>query len=77
VNKAALTITANDASKTYGDANPTLSVSYSGFVNGDDASKLTTQPTITTTATAGSAVGTYPITVADYAAYYYDNSYGQ
>jgi len=75
VNKAALTITANDASKTYGDANPTLSVSYSGFVNGDDASKLTTQPTITTTATAGSAVGTYPITVSGAASSNYTFTY--
>jgi MBG domain (YGX type) len=35
VNKAALTVTANNASKTYGAANPAFSVSYSGFVNGD------------------------------------------
>jgi len=75
VNKAALTITANDATKTYGDANPTLSVSYSGFVNGDNATKLTTQPTVTTTAMQGSAVGTYPITVSGAASTNYTFTY--
>ena len=39
---AALTITADDKSKVYGAALPTLTASYSGFVNGDDASSLTT-----------------------------------
>ena len=75
VNKAALTITANDASKTYGDANPTFSVSYSGFVNGDDATKLTTQPTISTTATTSSAAGTYAITASGAASDNYDITY--
>ena len=62
VNQAALTVTANDAGKTYGAANPTLAVSYSGFVLGETASNLTTQPTASTAATASSVVGTYPIT---------------
>lgn len=35
INQASLTITADNASKTYGAANPTLSVSYSGLVNSD------------------------------------------
>jgi gliding motility-associated-like protein len=64
VTPAALTITANDATKTYGAVNPTLSVSYSGFVGTDDASSLTTQPTISTTAVTGSPVNTYPITAS-------------
>ena len=44
--------------------NPALTVSYSGFVNGDTPASLTTPPTITTTATAASGVGTYPITAS-------------
>jgi gliding motility-associated-like protein len=64
VTPAALTITANDATKTYGSVNPTLSVSYSGFVGTDDASSLTTQPTISTTAVTNSPVNTYPITAS-------------
>ncbi|HWQ33421.1 MAG TPA: MBG domain-containing protein [Blastocatellia bacterium] len=63
VTTVTLTVTADNKSKTYGSANPTLTVSYSGFVNGDTASVLTGTPNITTTATTGSAVGTYPITV--------------
>ena len=60
----ALTITANNASKLYGAALPTLSASYSGFVNGDSASSLTTAPALSTTATASSNVGSYAITAS-------------
>jgi hypothetical protein len=35
VNKALLTVTANDKSKTYGDPDAGFDVSYSGFVNGE------------------------------------------
>src|SRR5262249_10288006 len=59
---AVLTITANNETRPYGAANPALTVSYSGFVNGDTAASLTTAPTVSTTATAASGVGTYPIT---------------
>jgi hypothetical protein len=45
----------------YGDTGPTIGVTYSGFVNGDDASDLTTAPTCTTTATSASPVATYPV----------------
>src|SRR6185436_5118637 len=64
VTPAALTVTAHDQTKTYGAATPVLTVSYSGFVNGDTAGSLTTPPTVATTATATSAVGTYPITAS-------------
>ncbi|WP_293015557.1 BspA family leucine-rich repeat surface protein [Mongoliibacter sp.] len=59
--KAQLTITANDNSKTYGEANPVLTFTYAGLVNGDE--KVTTEPGISTAATAASGVGTYPITL--------------
>jgi len=61
-----LTITANAATKIYGGAIQTLSVSYSGFVNGDTAASVTTPPTLTTTATSASpvVVGGYPITAS-------------
>ncbi len=64
VNPAALTITADNQSKTYGNANPVLTVSYSGFVNGDTQASLTTPPTVSTTATTNSAVGAYSITAS-------------
>ncbi|HKB14235.1 MAG TPA: MBG domain-containing protein, partial [Vicinamibacterales bacterium] len=75
INAAALTITANNKTKVYGASNPALTVSYSGFVNGDTAASLTTPPTASTTATAASAVGTYPITVAGAVAANYTISY--
>ena len=56
VNPAALTITANNATKANGASLPLLGVSYSGFVNGDTAANLTTPPTLATTATASSHV---------------------
>jgi hypothetical protein len=62
VSPAALTIKANDANMTYGGVVPALTVSYIGFVNGDIASSLTTQPTVSTTASTASPAGSYPIT---------------
>ena len=64
VNPVGLTITADNQSKAYGAALPALTVSYSGWVNGDTASSLTTPPVVTTTGTASSAVGTYSITAS-------------
>ncbi|WP_460490181.1 BspA family leucine-rich repeat surface protein, partial [Belliella aquatica] len=61
INPASLTITAEDKTKIYGSDNPTLTLTYSGLVNGD--TKVATEPSVTTTATVGSGVGTYPITL--------------
>ncbi|HTQ39322.1 MAG TPA: Ig-like domain repeat protein [Pirellulales bacterium] len=63
VSPAMLTITADDKTKVFGQALPTFTVSYSTFVNGDTSASLTTQPTLSTTATATSAVNNYTITV--------------
>jgi hypothetical protein len=64
VGKKTLGITADDQSKTYGDTNPALTVSYSGFVNGDTSTALDTAPTASTAATAASGAGTYAINAA-------------
>jgi hypothetical protein len=64
VTKAILAVTANDASKVYGTANPAFTPIYSGFVNGDTSAVLTGSPSLTTTATAASPVGSYTITAA-------------
>ena len=61
---APLTITANNQSKVYGTALPTLTASYSGWVNGDTSASLTTLPLVSTTATTPSHVGSYPIQAA-------------
>src|SRR5271157_4586272 len=64
VTQAALTITANDATSVYGSTSVLDGVTYSGFVNGDKADSLTTQPGVSTTATSASPVGTYPTTAS-------------
>ena len=70
VTPAALTVKANDSTRSYGAANPTFSATYSGFVNNDTA--VTGTPTFTTTATAASNVGTYPIVVSGVSAANYN-----
>ena len=57
-----LTVTANDATQMYGVATPAFTVSYSGFLDGDDASVLGGTLACTTTGTPASPVGSYPIT---------------
>ncbi len=64
VSKATLTVTATNASRAFGAANPTFAVTYSGFVNSDTSAVLSGSPTVTTTATTTSLPGTYPITAS-------------
>lgn len=61
---AALTITADNKSKIIGTPNPLLTVTYSGFVNNENVSVLTTPPAINTTAMLDSPPGQYPITAS-------------
>lgn len=57
-----LTVTADNASKTYGEENPTFTIQYSGFLSGEDeTTALTTLPTATCEATISSNVGSYNI----------------
>jgi len=63
VTKALLSATADSKTKTYGEANPAFTVSYSGFVNSETSSVVTTAPSVTTTATESSSVGDYDLTV--------------
>jgi YVTN family beta-propeller protein len=65
VNAATLVVTANDASRSYGTADPTFTSTITGFANGDtQASVVTGLPSLTTTATMVSPAGRYPITAA-------------
>lgn len=64
VNPAPLTIKADNQSRAFGQANPVLTVSYTGFVNGETNSVLTSQPVVATSATVASPPGNYPITVS-------------
>src|SRR5690606_29137389 len=58
-----LVVTATTVSRSYGDANPALDLTYEGFADGDSASDLDSAPVASTTATETSDVGSYPITV--------------
>jgi hypothetical protein len=61
VAKAALTVTADDKSRAYGDPSPLFTLRYAGFVAGEGLAVLDTAPTATCAATAASPVGAYPI----------------
>jgi hypothetical protein len=75
ITKAALVVRANDAGRVYGASQPTLTATGTGFVNGDTMTALTTQPTVTTTATASSPAGAYVVTAAGAAASNYSITY--
>ena len=64
VGKAKLTITADDKTKTAGEANPEFTLSYEGFVNGDDESDLSSQPAVTCEADENSPAGEYAIVLS-------------
>ena len=59
-----LTVKASNVSREYGEENPSFTLSYSGFINGENESVLSALPTLSTTATKSSDVGEYPITVS-------------
>ncbi len=74
INQAPLTITANSLNKTYGSANPTLTASYSGLMNGE-SSGVVSGLSLGTTATSSTGVGGYAITASGASAANYSISY--
>lgn len=65
INKKAVTVTADNKSKVYGEDNPELTYTASGFVGGDSLATLNIVPTLTTTAVQNSPVDSYPITFSN------------
>ncbi|MFD2529257.1 MBG domain-containing protein, partial [Polaribacter marinaquae] len=61
ITKRNLVVTANRKERVYGESNPTFTFTYNGLANGDI--KMSTEPTISSTATQFSNVGTYPISL--------------
>jgi hypothetical protein len=59
VNRAALSVTADAKTKTYGSADPAFTASYAGFVNGETSAVL--GGTLAFTRAPGENVGSYPI----------------
>ena len=75
INKALLTITANSYTINQKEDLPAFEVEYSGFVNGEDESVLTTQPRLTCVAENSETVGTYDITPSGASATNYSFNY--
>ncbi|WP_332913918.1 Ig-like domain-containing protein [Algoriphagus boritolerans] len=61
ITPAPLRLIADNKQKIFGAANPPLTFTYDGLVNGD--TQIQTAPTLSTTATETSPAGDYPITV--------------
>jgi filamentous hemagglutinin family protein len=73
IGKAGLTVIANSPTMTYGGTMPTLTASYSGFVNGDSSTNLTTAPAVVSGTAATANAGTYTGTITASGAV--DNNY--
>jgi hypothetical protein len=61
---AVLQVAATNLAVAYGQSLPTLTYTYSGFVNSDLPSVVSGAAALSTTATTGSNAGSYPITVS-------------
>ncbi len=64
VNRASLTIRADDKSRVVGQTNPPLTATYTGLVNGESATILDSPVILSTGASSGSLAGVYPIVAA-------------
>ena len=75
ITPARLTVTADNESRVYGTANPSFTLTYTTFVNGDDANSLLTPATAVTLADGNSVAGGYDITVSGATSDNYDISF--
>ncbi|MDX6654905.1 MAG: hypothetical protein QOH18_1762, partial [Solirubrobacterales bacterium] len=64
VNKALLTVTANNQTIAFGGSLSPYTASFTGFVNGDASSVVTGAASLSTIPATPTAAGTYPITAA-------------
>lgn len=69
--KTLLTVTAHNKSRYYGEENPALTYTCSGFINGDNEDVLDSKPEISVNTTKESEAGRYGITISGG----YDNDY--
>lgn len=65
IDKKAVTVTADNKSKVYGEENPKLTYTENGFVGEDTLTTLDIVPTLKTRAETTSPVGEYPITFSN------------
>jgi hypothetical protein len=59
-----LTVTANNATRFYGSADPVFTASFTGFQPGDGVAGISGTPQFTTNATATSNIGTFTLNAA-------------
>ncbi|MGD9700058.1 beta strand repeat-containing protein, partial [Acinetobacter sp.] len=65
INKAPLTVTAEDKTVTYGDAIPALTYTITGFVNNEVEANVTTgSPALSTSYTSATSVTSGPVTIS-------------
>jgi filamentous hemagglutinin family protein len=72
---ATLTVSVDDYSREYGEANPQFTFSLTGYKLGQDQGVLDRLPELATPATAASDAGDYPVTASGAAATNYTFSY--
>ena len=75
ITKAPLTVKAGSYTKKMGEENPSFTLTYEGFKNGETEVVLTKQPTVSCPATIDSPAGKYDVIVAGAEAANYDISY--
>lgn len=75
IDKAHLTVKANDARREYGEVNPEFSATYAGFKLGQSATNLNGQLQVGTSATQASDVGDYIVTPTGVISKNYDISF--
>jgi len=75
VNKVVLQVSAANQSITYGDPLPDWTLTYAGFVNGENQNVLTTRPTVALATTGKINAGNYTLLVSGGAAGNYDFHY--
>ncbi|SEO64952.1 IPT/TIG domain-containing protein [Mucilaginibacter gossypiicola] len=75
ISKKALQIKAADQTRVFGMANPVLTFDYSGFISGEDKTKLSVLPIISTVANKQSPAGIYDIVVSGAVSDNYDFNY--
>ena len=64
INKAVLRVVADSRELIYGNTLPELTLSYKGFVNGDDSTAISQRPKLICNVDKNSDVGHYPIIVS-------------
>lgn len=64
INKVKLTVKPDNATRKYGEKDPSFAFSYSGFVNNETASVIDKAPVVKSLATFSSPAGVYDLTVS-------------